>query len=86
MAPIKAPRPDGFSAEFYQQQWSIVGPEVCKVVLHFLNGARMEENINATYISLIPKKTAPKCVSDFRPISLCNVSYKIIAKVLANRL
>jgi hypothetical protein len=55
-------------------------------VLHFLNGARMEENTNATFIALIHKKTAPRCVTDFRPISLCNVSYKIIAKVLANRL
>jgi hypothetical protein len=63
-----------------------VGSEVCKVALHFLNGAKMNENINKTHIALIPKKTAPSCVSDFRPISLCNVSYKIIAKVLANRL
>jgi hypothetical protein len=55
-------------------------------VLHFLNGARMEENTNAMFIALIHKKTAPRCVTDFRPISLCNVSYKIIAKVLANRL
>jgi hypothetical protein len=85
MAPIKAPGPDGFSADFYQQQWDIVGPKVSKIVLHFLNGARMEENTNATFIALIPKKTAPS-VTDFRPISLCNVSYKIIAKVLANRL
>jgi exonuclease III len=86
MAPVKAPGPDDFSADFYQQQWSTVGLEVCKVVLHFLNGARMEENINMTHIALIPKKIAPRSVSDFRPISLCNVSYKIIAKVLANRL
>jgi hypothetical protein len=86
MAPIKAPGPDGFSAEFYQQQWSTVGPEVCKVALHFLNGSKLDENINATHIALIPKNTTPLCVTDFRPISLCNVSYKIIAKVLANRL
>ena len=84
MAPLKAPGPDGFLDDFYQQNWSTVGSEVCKVVLHFLNGAKMDENINITHIALIPKKTAPSCVSDFRPISLCNVSYKIIAKVLAN--
>jgi hypothetical protein len=84
MAPLKAPEPDGFAADFYQQNWSTVGAEVCKVALHFLNGSKMEENLNATHIALIPKKTAPSCVSKFRPISLCNVSYKIIAKVLAN--
>jgi hypothetical protein len=60
--------------------------EVCKVALHFLNGSNLDDRINVTHIALIPKKTVPSCVSDFRPISLCNVSYKIIAKVLANRL
>jgi hypothetical protein len=61
-----------------------MGSKVCKVVLHFLNGSKLEENINATHIALIPKTNAPSCVTDFRPISLCNVIYKIIAKVLAN--
>jgi hypothetical protein len=84
MAPIKAPGPDGFLADFYQQH--TVGSEVCKVTLHFLNGSKLDEKINATYIALIPKNTAPTCVTDFRPISLCNVIYKIIAKLLANRL
>jgi hypothetical protein len=63
-----------------------VGMEVCKVALDFLNGSKMEEMLNVTHIALISKNIAPRCVSDFRPISLCNVSYKIIAKVLANRL
>jgi hypothetical protein len=84
MAPIKASRPDGFSADFYQQHWGTIGPKVCKVALHFLNGSNLDDYINVTHIALIPKKTTPSCVSDFRPISLCNVSYKIIAKVLAN--
>jgi hypothetical protein len=86
MGPTKAPGPDGFSTGFYQQHWATVGPEVCRVVLHFLNGSTMEEKINSTHIALIPKKSVPRSVSDFRPISLCNVSYKLIAKVLANRL
>jgi hypothetical protein len=86
MAPLKAPRPDGFSADFYQQNWSTVETKVCKVALHFLNGSKMEEMLNVTHIALIPKNTGPRFVSDFRPINLCNISYKIIAKVLANRL
>jgi hypothetical protein len=86
MAPLKAPGPDGFSAEFYQQNWAIVGPEVCHAVLSFLNGAHMDGSINATNIALIPKKKNPLCVTDYRPISLCNVTYKLISKVLANRL
>jgi hypothetical protein len=86
MAPIKALGLDGFLADFYQQHWSTVGSEVCKVTLHFLNGSKLDEKINATYIALIPKNTALTYVTDFKPISLCNVIYKIIAKLLANRL
>lgn len=48
----------------------------------------MDRDINSTYIALIPKKKKknPSFVIDFQPISLCNVLYKIISKVLANRL
>ena len=56
------------------------------VVLGFLNGGTFEPIINQTYIALIPPKKKPSVVSDFRPISLCNVIYKIIAKVIANKL
>jgi hypothetical protein len=86
MAPCKAPGLDGFTADFYQQQWTTVGNEVCEAALYFLNTAQMDEAINVTNIALIPKVKDPKCVTDFRPISLCNVLYKIISKVLANRL
>jgi hypothetical protein len=87
MAPLKALGPNGFTAKFYQQNWPIVGLEVCKAVLHFFNNAKMDENINVTHIALIPKKKKdPSNVSNFRPISLCNVTYKIISEVLANRL
>ena len=56
------------------------------VVLHFLNYGIMDPEINYTYIVLIPKIKSLKKVSDYRPISLGNVMYKIISKVLANKL
>jgi hypothetical protein len=86
MAPMKAPGPDGFNEGFFQKNWDVVGPEVCKAVLFSLNNATISNDLNSTFIALIPKVKNPTFVTDFRPISLCNVIYKIISKVLANRL
>jgi exonuclease III len=86
MAPLKSPGPDGFPACFYQDQWETVGPEVCDAILNFVKGGSFDEDVNYTHIVLIPKSRQPSKVSDFRPISLCNVLYKILSKVLANRL
>ena len=55
-------------------------------MLEFLNSGYMVHEINYTHIVLIPKIKSPKKIYDFQPISLCNVIYKIISKVLANRL
>lgn len=56
-----------------------MGPEVCSVVLNFLNSAHMEGSINSTNIVLIPKIKNLSSVSNFRPISLCNVVYELIS-------
>jgi hypothetical protein len=83
---LKSPGPDGMSACFYQNAWSTVRNEVCVAVLEFLNRGNFEASINETYITLIPKVKIPSRITEYRPISLCNVLYKLIAKVLANRL
>ena len=86
MAPLKAPGPDGMPPLFYQSFWQHIGPEVTKAVLSCLNSGTLLKSINHTFITLIPKVNNPENVSEFRPISLCNVIYKIISKVIANRL
>ena len=86
MGPTKAPGPDGINALFYQKFWHVVGDTVVLAMLDFLNNGNMLPKINHTNIVLIPKNRNPVKISDFRPISLCNVIYKIISKVLANRL
>lgn len=82
----KSPGPDGMNAMFYQQHWDVGGPLVSKAVLDCLNGMAELDLINSTLVTLIPKVKEPRSVGDFRPISLCNMLYKIISKVLINRL
>jgi hypothetical protein len=55
-------------------------------IKNFFSTGYLDAYVNSTFIALIPKNKNPSKVSDFRPISLCNVVYKIISKVLANRL
>lgn len=86
MAPFKAPGPDGFHAGFYQNQWNIVGETVVRQTEEFLKTGIMPMNMNDTLVSLIPKVENPDMVSQFRPISLCNVCYKVITKAMTNRI
>lgn len=60
--------------------------DVVKAVQEFFESGNMPEGVNDTCIVLIPKSACPETLKDFRPISLCNVVYKVVSKCLVNRL
>lgn len=86
MGSFKAPRPDGFQPVFYQNQWKVVGDDLFNLVSRIFENPSQVRAINDTLITLIPKKDVMTTMKDFHPISLCNVSYKVITKIISHRL
>ncbi|GJS38459.1 RNA-directed DNA polymerase, eukaryota [Tanacetum coccineum] len=82
----KSPGPDGFTFGFYKRFWSLIEKDVLAAVKYFFHYSRIPKGCNSSFIALIPKTPEAKMVKDFRPISLIGSLYKIIAKILANRL
>ena len=86
MQDLKAPGLDGFPVLFYKKYWPIVGEVVTKAVTSFFVSGSMPKEVNSSLIVLIPKSQNPTSFNNFRPISLCNVVYKIISKILVSKL
>lgn len=86
MSPTKAPGPDGLSPAFCQQNWDIIKDELMTTSQMFHSTNQLDPRINHTHIALIPEVPYPQDMTELRPISLCNVVYRILAKVLSNRL
>lgn len=81
-----APGPDGFGAFFFQTFWDIIHVDVCEAVLEFFQHNWIMPNYNSNSVVLIPKDSNADTIAQYRPIALANFKFKIISKVLANRL
>ncbi|GJZ96322.1 putative RNA-directed DNA polymerase, eukaryota, reverse transcriptase zinc-binding domain protein [Tanacetum coccineum] len=82
----KAPGPDGFSFAFVKKYWDLLKKDIFEFVGSFLDSGMMPQCANSSFFTLIPKGSNPIHIKDFRPISLIGIHYKIIAKIIANRL
>lgn len=82
----KSLEPDGFMAGVFQDHWEVVDGDIIRMLQAFHQSGRLLQKINHTHTVLILKVKVPRRMTELRPISLCNVVYKIIAKVLTMRL
>ena len=82
----KAPGPDGFNMHFIKTHWNLIKEDVMKVFDCFFSSGTFDYRMNAFFIALIPKCSSPLGLNDYRPISLVGYMYKLLSKVLANRL
>ena len=74
----KIPGPDGCPVELFIHFFDLMGRDLLKVVDCSRKYGRITPSLNSTFLSLIPKKDKPTTFADFRPISLCNLIYKLI--------
>ncbi|XP_071699026.1 uncharacterized protein [Rutidosis leptorrhynchoides] len=82
----KAPVPDGFNLRFYKKYWQDIKVDLMQAIEEFWSSGRISNGCNASFITLVPKRHDPSALNDYRPISLIGSYYKIIAKLLSNRL
>lgn len=82
----KSSGPDGITFGFIKEFWDMLKIDVMRFLVEFHRNGKLAKGINSTFIALIPKVDNPQRLNDFRPISLVGSLYKILAKVLANRL
>jgi len=82
----KCPGPDGFNFAFVKKYWEVIGKDIVQAIRDFQSTGFILRGCNASFITLVPKKDNPSDLNEFRPISLVSCVYKILSKILANRL
>ena len=82
----KSPGPDDWSVDFFIYFFDLVGEDLLAMVEESRILGKIIGGLNSTFLMLIPKVSNPKTFEDFRPISLCNLCYKLISKIIANHI
>lgn len=82
----KSPGPDGYPSEFFKLAWSILAKDFTVAVQSVFRSGFLPKGVNSTILALVPKKTDSMEMRDYQPIACCNVLYKVVSKILANRL
>jgi hypothetical protein len=82
----KSPGPNGWTIEFFLGLFDLIGKDILEVIEESRSYGHIYPPLNSTFVALIPKTDIPQSFEDFRPISLCNVIYKVIAKIIAKRI
>ena len=86
MQSLKSPSPDGLPPLFYKKYWYIVGQSVATAIQNLFSFGKLLKELNYSFIILIPKIQSHSTINHYRPISLCNMTYKIISNLLVDRL
>jgi len=82
----KSPGPDGWKVKFFLHYFDLVRAELLDLVEDSRIRGRVSGSLNSTFLTLIPKENNPSYFDDYRPISLCNLCYKLITQIIPNRL
>lgn len=83
---LKSPGPDGITFDFIKDFWDSIKGDFVRFISEFHDRRHIVRGENNSFIILIPKKASPQRIGDFRPISLIRCMYKVLSKILANRL
>lgn len=84
-APYKSPGKDGLTREFFVKLWGTIKAEIVEIINEMKNGQILPEQLEGIIV-LVHKKSGNNSISSYRPISLLNVDYKILTRVLKERL
>ena len=81
----KSPGPNGWTVELFMVSYGTIGTDLLQLVEETRVNGVLHPPFNYTFIALMMKKDKPEILKDCRPVSLCNITYKVVTKIIAQR-